>query len=289
MFDNVALQAQLSRLLDMMRRQSASERDRYSERERLFSAVVESSNDAIITKALDGTITAWNPAAERLFGFTAAEAVGQRIDIIVPPERRAELRHILDRIANGETIAQHETMRQRKDDSQIEVALAISPIRSAAGEIVGASKIVRDIGERKRAQQALSQEIEERQRIFETSQDLILVTDTKGSFVQVSPSSMTILGYRPEEMIGHSAVEFIHPEDLDNTRQEMRSARRGRTWTGSWRPAGRRVRDRPRRSIGCSSRNTIAFVQCDATGRSFRFADRRADIAIRACRCSAAT
>ena len=75
-----------------MRRQAASERDYYTGRERLFSAVVESSNDAIITKTLDGTITAWNRAAERLFGFTAAEAVGKSIDIIVPPDRHAEVR-----------------------------------------------------------------------------------------------------------------------------------------------------------------------------------------------------
>ena len=228
LFDNVALQAQLSRLLGKLRRQAASERDHHAERERLFSAVVESSSDAIITKSLDGTITAWNRTAERLFGFSAEEAVGQRIDIIVPPERRAELRQILDRIARGESIAQHETVRHRKDGSEVEVLLAISPIRSAAGEIIGASKTARDISERKRTEAALNQEIEERRRIFETSQDLILVTDTEGNFVQVSPSSMTILGYEPTEMIGHSAVEFIHADDLDRTRAEMRAARRGR-------------------------------------------------------------
>jgi len=253
LFDNVALQAQLSRLLGKLRRQAASERDHHTERERLFSAVVESSSDAIITKSLDGTITAWNRAAERMFGFSAAEAVGQRIDIIVPPERRAELHQILDRIARGESIAQHETVRHRKDGSEVEVLLTISPIRSAAGEIIGASKTAQDIGERKRTETALNQEIEERRRIFETSQDLILVTDTKGNFVQVSPSSMTILGYEPTEMIGHSAVEFIHADDLDRTRAEMRAARRGRqmrdfetryvhkdgravalTWMGTW-------------------------------------------------------
>jgi PAS domain S-box-containing protein len=251
--DNVAVQARLSRLLDMLRRQSASERDHYSEREHLFSAVVESSQDAIITKALDGTITAWNRAAERLFGFTAAEAVGSRIDIICPSERHAELNEMLDLIARGEAVERYETVRQRKDGSLVDVSLVLSPIRSAAGEIVGASETAQDIGERKRAQEALNQEIEERKRIFETSQDLILVTDHEGSFVQVSPSSMTILGYEPAELIGHSAVDFIHPDDLDRTRAEMRSARRGRqirdfearyfhkdgrvvtlTWMGTW-------------------------------------------------------
>src|SRR5205807_6222474 len=135
----------------------------------------------------------------------------------------------------------------------VHVHLSISPIRWVAGEIVGAAKVARDITEAVRTQKALNQEIEERRRIFETSQDLILVTDTKGTFVQVSPSAMTILGYRPEEMMGHSAVEFIHPDDLDSTRAEMRAARHGRqmrnfetryvrkdgepvtlTWMGTW-------------------------------------------------------
>jgi PAS domain S-box-containing protein len=251
--DNAALQAQLSRLLKTLRREAAVERDHHSDRERLFSAAVESSNDAIITKDLDGTITGWNRSAERLFGFTAAEAVGRRIDIIVPPDRRAEVREILNRIALGEAIEHHETLRRHKDGSEVEVSLGISPIRSAAGEIVGASKTARDIGERKRTQRALNREVEERRRIFETSQDLILITDTAGNLIQVSPSSMTILGYLPEEMIGRSAAEFIHPDDLDSTRQEMRSARRGQqtrnfetrylhkdgntvtlTWMGAW-------------------------------------------------------
>src|SRR6202043_2130679 len=135
----------------------------------------------------------------------------------------------------------------------VQVSLGISPIRSAGREIIGASKTARDIGESKKTQQARNQEIQEGRRIFEKSQDLILVTDTAGRFVQVSPSSMTILGYRPEEMIGHSAVDFIQPEDLDSTREEMRAARRGRlmrnfetryvhkdghavtlTWMGTW-------------------------------------------------------
>jgi PAS domain S-box-containing protein len=253
LFDNVALQAQLSRLLKMLRRQAASEREHHSERERLFSAVVESSHDAIILLTLDGTITAWNRAAERLYGFSTAEAVGKWIDIVFPPGLQGQSREMLARIAKGEIIEQHEAERRRKDGSPIYVSLVISPIMSTSGDVVGASAIVRDVSERKRAEAAISQQVEERRRIFETSQDLILVTDTKGSFVQVSPSSMTILGYEPAEMIGHSAVEFIHPNDLDSTRAEMRAARRGQqmrnfetryvhrngrevtlTWMGTW-------------------------------------------------------
>jgi PAS domain S-box-containing protein len=208
-------------------RRTEAARDHYAERERLFSAAVESSNDAIVTKSLDGTITGWNPAAERMFGFTAAEAVGKGIHLIVPRDRLTEIHDMLRRIGLGESIEQHETVRLRKDGSPVEVSLSISPIKTASGTIVGASKIARDITESKRTQHALSQQIEERRRIFETSQDLILVTDSQGVLVQVSPSCQAILGYLPEEMIGHSAIEFIHGNDLDSTRGEMRAARRG--------------------------------------------------------------
>ena len=227
LIDNVALQGQLARLLEKLRRQAASERSHHTERERLFSAVVESSNDAIITKSLDGTITGWNRAAERLFGFVSIEAVGRAIDIIVPPDRRAEVSTILEQVGRGERIEDYATQRVHKDGRHVDVLLTVSPIRSLAGEIVGVSKIARDITESKRTQKALNQEIEERRRIFETSHDLILVTDTAGNFIQVSPSAKAILGYDPSEMIGHSAVEFIHPDDLDSTRSEMRAARRG--------------------------------------------------------------
>jgi PAS domain S-box-containing protein len=251
--DNVGLQAKLARLLRSVRLQAASERDLRTERESLFSAVVESSSDAIITKLLDGTITGWNGAAERLFGFTAAEAIGKSINIIVPPDRRDEVRNIVDRINRGEPIEHYETSRVRKDGSAVDISLSISPIRLASGKIVGISKAARDITESKRTQQALNQEIEERRRIFDSSNDLIFVTDSAGNFIQVSPSVTAILGYQPSDMVGRSAIEFIHPDDLEHTRREMRAGRRGQSkrnfetryvnkegkavalnWTGNW-------------------------------------------------------
>ena len=251
--DHVGLQAKLARLLGSVRQEAASERRFHNERESLFSAVVESSNDAIITKLLDGTITGWNGAAERLFGYTAAEAIGRNIDIIVPQDRRGEVRDIIARVVGGELIAHHETSRIRQDGSVVDVSLSISPIRSASGKVVGISKTAHDITERKKTQQALSQEIEERRRIFDSSNDLILVTDTKGNFIQVSPSVTAILGYLPSDLIGRSATQFIFPEDLENTRKEMRAARSGQrqrsfetryinkdgkavslNWTGTW-------------------------------------------------------
>ncbi len=229
LIENVRLQANTVGLVGRLREQSASDRDYYGKRLALYGAVVESSNDAIITESLDGIITGWNKAAEHLFGYSAAEAVGQSIYLVVPEDRKAEARGILNRISGNELIAQHETVRIRKDGRQLDVVLNVSPLRSASGEIIGASKIAHDVTEERQAREKLRRETEERQRIFETSQDLILVTDGFGNFVQVSPSVKDILGYAPDDMIGHNATDFIHPDDLEGTRNEMRAARRGRT------------------------------------------------------------
>ena len=208
-------------------RRTEAARDHHAERERLFSAAVESSNDAIITMSLDGTITGWNSAAERLFGYTAAEAVGENITLLVPDERRSEIQDAFRRIGWGESIEHNETVRLRKGDSPIEVSISISPIKSPSGATIGVSKVVRDIRDANKTRQVLRQQAEELRRIFETSQDLIMVMDSRGTLVQVSPSCQTVLGYRPEEMIGRSGVDFIHPDHLETSRQEMRAARRG--------------------------------------------------------------
>jgi PAS domain S-box-containing protein len=196
-------------------------------REQLFGAAVESSNDAVITMTLEGAITGWNPAAERLLGYSAEEAIGRGIEIIAPEDRRAEARDALEKVRRGEKADHFETVGLRKDGKPIDLLVSVSPVKSPGGALVGACKIAHDITGRKRTRSALTREIEERRRIFETSQDLILVTDRKGNYVQVSPSSWAILGYRPEEMVGRSAVDFIYPDDLDPTRNEMRAARRG--------------------------------------------------------------
>jgi PAS domain S-box-containing protein len=219
--------AALEREVEQHRRTEAA-RALHADREQLFGAAVESSNDAVITLTLDGIITGWNPASERLFGFSSKKAVGRSIDIIVPDDRRVEVRDILNKVRQGEKVDYFETVRLNRDRAPLDVSLSVSPVKSPTGEIVGVCKIARDITERKRTRSALTREIEERRRIFETSQDLILVTDRKGNYVQVSPSAVSILGYKPDEMIGRSAVDFIYPEDLDPTRNEMRLARRGR-------------------------------------------------------------
>ena len=120
-----------------------------------LAAIVESSDDAIVSKNLDGIISSWNKSAERLFGYSAEEAIGKHITLIIPPERRSEEDTIISRIRRGERVDHFETFRRRKDGSLIEVALTISPVKDSDGRIVGASKVARDITERRNAERAL--------------------------------------------------------------------------------------------------------------------------------------
>src|SRR5262249_52954401 len=120
--------------------------------QRLVS-IVESSDDAIVTKDLDGIITSWNRGAERLFGYTAEEVIGKPITIVIPQDRLDEEPQILERIRRGERVDHYDTIRRRKDGSLIDISLTVSPLKDADGRIVGASKIARDITERKRAQE----------------------------------------------------------------------------------------------------------------------------------------
>ena len=123
-----------------------------------LAAIVESSDDAIVSKTLDGLITSWNPAAQRLFGYTAEEVIGRPISILAAPDREDEMPANLERIRRGEKVDRYETVRRRKDGSLVDISLTVSPIRDATGQIVGASKIARDITARKN--------IEERQRLL---------------------------------------------------------------------------------------------------------------------------
>ncbi len=136
----------------------------------LLAAIVDSSEDAIVSKTLDGIITSWNAGAERLFGYTASEAVGQHISLIIPIDRRNEETVIIERIKQGERIEHFDTIRVGKDQTPLDISLTISPVRDASGKIVGASKIARDITQRKRIEREL-RESEERYRALADALD----------------------------------------------------------------------------------------------------------------------
>ena len=123
--------------------------------ERRLSAIVEFSDDAIVSKDLDGVIVTWNKGAERLFGYLAEEVIGKPITILIPADRREEERDILERIRRGERVDHFETVRQRKDGSLVNISLCVSPVSDEFGEIIGASKIARDITDQKRREELI--------------------------------------------------------------------------------------------------------------------------------------
>jgi PAS domain S-box-containing protein len=123
----------------------------------LLAAIVESSNDAIISKNLAGVITSWNAGAERLFGYTAEEALGQHMSLLACPGRDSDMPHVLERVKGGERTEHYEAGRCTKDHREVTVSLTVSPIRNAAGQIIGASKIARDITAQKQAEEAMRQ------------------------------------------------------------------------------------------------------------------------------------
>jgi PAS domain S-box-containing protein len=136
----------------------------------LLAAIVDSSDDAIVSKTLEGIITSWNAGAERLFGYTASEAVGQHISLIIPINRRDEETVIIERIKKGERIEHFDTVRIRKDKTLLDISLTISPVRDGSGKIIGASKIARDITQRKRMEREL-RDSEERSRTLADALD----------------------------------------------------------------------------------------------------------------------
>jgi len=136
---------------------------------RLLASIVESSDDAIVSKDLNGMITSWNKAAEKIFGYSAEEAIGNPIGILAPPGRLNDMPGILDQIKRGRRVDHYETVRRRKDGQLLRVSLTVSPIRDAHGRIVGASKIARDITERKLAEETLATQAE---RLARSNADL---------------------------------------------------------------------------------------------------------------------
>jgi PAS domain S-box-containing protein len=163
-----------------------------------LAAIVESSDDAIISKDLAGTITSWNQGAERLFGYTAREAIGQSILILIPDDRLDEERNILDRIRRGERIEHFETIRLRKDGTPLDISLTVSPIADPSGQIVGASKTARNITERVLAKKALQDSERRFREMIDALPAAVYTTNAQGRLTHFNPACVALSGRTPE-------------------------------------------------------------------------------------------
>jgi len=209
------------------------ERARAGVEARRLAAIVMSSDDAIVSKDLNGIVTSWNPAAERLFGYTADEIIGRSITMIIPPERLGEEDDVLARVRAGLGVDHFETVRRRKDGADVEISLTVSPIRNAAGTIVGASKIARDVTERNRLRELRrrEQEREEQERLQDLEEENRRVTEAnrlKSAFVanmshELRTPLNSIIGFG--ELLFHDRVPADSPQHKEFLGDILRSAR----------------------------------------------------------------
>ncbi|MDB5047117.1 MAG: Blue-light-activated protein [Fibrobacteres bacterium] len=179
-----------------------------------LTAIVESSHDAIIGTDLSGIVTSWNKSAESIFGYTAEEAIGQFVSaILIPPGRDDEEPEILARIRGGERVDHYETERKRKDGSLIDISLTVSPIRDGKGTIIGASKISRDITERKRFEAALTESEKRFRTMADSAPVLMWMTDASGTCTYVNKPWLEFTGRSLDAELALGLMEGMHPED----------------------------------------------------------------------------
>ena len=181
----------------------------------LLAAIVDSLDDAVISITLEDVITFWNPGAEKMFGYTPAEAIGQHIALIIPPECRGEEIDVLAHIGRGEKIEHYETVRQAKDGRKVDVSITVSPVRNAQGKIIGASKVARDISQRK-----LTDDARDRlAAIVDSSDDAIISKTLQGFIASWNRGAEKMFGYAPAEAIGQHITLIIpsdrHGEEVD--------------------------------------------------------------------------
>jgi PAS domain S-box-containing protein len=184
---------------------------------RLLSSIVEYSNDAIISKTLDGIVLSWNKGAERVYGYTSAEIVGQPMSLLVPPNHPNEFPALMERVRLGETIEHYETERIKKDEQHIVVSLTVSPILDAANKIAGASVVARDITVQKRAERAVQLSEERYRALALVTSQIVWTTNPEGEVVEDISTLRAFTGLSAQEMRGSGWMEAVHPEDRERT------------------------------------------------------------------------
>ena len=218
----------------------SNERKRLEKTQAWFEAIIESSNDAIISKTLDGIITSWNPGAERLFGYTAAEIVGQPMTRLFPPNRMDEELKIIERLKNEERVEHFETVRVAKDGKQLQILATFSPVKDGDGRIIGMSKIAHDITEYKRAEEEIRESkkglerlVEERTVALRESEDHfqnafkhaamgVALVAPDGRWIKVNHAICEMTGYSETELLAKTFQDITHPEDLGKDITQVR-------------------------------------------------------------------
>jgi PAS domain S-box-containing protein len=194
----------------------------------LLAAIVDSSDDAIISKNFDGIITSWNKSAERIFGYTADEAIGKPITLLIPPECCGEEEEIIARLRRGERVDHFETTRMRKDGSTLDVSLTISPVRDTKGQVVGASKVARDITERKLAERALRNSEERFRAIVTTTPECVKLVAADGTLLHMNSSGLAMVGADcAETVVGKCVYDLVAPQDRQRFRAFNQAICRG--------------------------------------------------------------
>jgi PAS domain S-box-containing protein len=213
-------------------------RHRAEEARRLLASIVASSEDAILATTLDGTIVSWNGGAERLYGYAAQEALGRRISMTYPPDRIDEFYDFVGQLQTGGSVVHRETVRRRKDGVEVTVALTVSPIKDGTGALIGKSVIVRDITERKRAEQTLRESQERFRLIAETVTQVFWIADADiQAITYISPAYECIWGRSCESLYENprSFLDAVHDDDREAVMRTLGAQQRGEPFDHEYR------------------------------------------------------
>lgn len=202
-------------------KQSFAEVQARSDSDALLASIVASSDDAILSKTLDGIITSWNAGAERLYGYSEPEVIGNSIMMLVPPERASEIRLILKKIRNGERVVHYKSFRVAKDGHRVEVSITVSPVRDLRGNVVGASTIAREIVEVERVRWALEETASRAHALFQAAAQAIFIVDASGTIAMANPATEAMFGYAADELVGKS-IEMLVPDHLRSGHKDKR-------------------------------------------------------------------
>jgi PAS domain S-box-containing protein len=180
-----------------------------------LSALLASCPDPIVGETPDGIINFWNPAAEKLYGYSAQEAIGQPVSILAPPGQEAEMSGLLRRVLQGEVVEAYESVRQAKNGRLLDVSLTIFPVRDGTGRIIGASATTRDVTQRRRDAAALAASERRFRAAFDDAPNGMSLVGLRGEILQANRAGCELLGYSEQELLGMSIADIVHPDDLE--------------------------------------------------------------------------